>query len=57
MPKKSKIIVINLLSGEIDLFKNKQDAAEKVGIHRNSLVNVTGRKTFGDYLVIITDEK
>jgi hypothetical protein len=57
MPKKSKIIVINLLNGEIDLFKNKQDAAEKVGIHRNSMIPIKDRATFGNYLVIIANEK
>ena len=53
MKKKTFYVVINLDNFEIDLFRFKNEVADKVRCHVNSLIGFKGRKAINNYLVVI----
>jgi len=45
---------INIKDFSIDVFTTKNQVADKIGCHRNTLITMNERMTYGNYVVIPT---
>jgi len=43
---------ISVKDFSIDIFTTKNQVADRVGCHRNSLIELTERTTYGNYIII-----
>jgi hypothetical protein len=52
-----KVVMINLRTAEVRLYKHKGDAAAAANVHRNTLSAIRGRGVVGDWLIVIVEEE